>query len=406
MLTNEAFLRSVFRGEWQSAHITSFMEDPNDPNLDRKKWMGGHARERLAWAIPVRNNYFTVSLFAADEKGVARRRKALFRQMPLVVVDDVDGVKVTIERATALLGDPSYALMTSHGNMQFGYLFESPITDRHAAEALVDEMIKRGLTTDGVDPGMRGVTRYVRLPVGRNTKAKYGPQGYTTHMVEWNPDQKHSAEGMAKRLGFSLFAEAAARRRAEEVMQSGLKGERGSDALLAALEVLDLVKTNVRSKADAVEITCPFLEDHTGNADTGTAYMRGGGGIACHHGHCRTRTRGDYVKRICADLDKLGTPEAEAAIYNLTAHAELRRELRVTARKLIKDHYMPDAITNRLKEVVKNNGVATDVSRVEIEEAMKWAYEDARAERNREAAAVITKTLYYNMKTGKMEERL
>ena len=403
MITNEEFLRAVFGEDWKSAHLTSFHEDPTDPNLDRRRWMGGHAAHRLPWAIPTRNNYFTVSQFGLDEKGVARRRKALFKKMPLVVVDDVDEVKVSSRTAFSLLGSPSYRLETSPGNEQLGYLFNLAIEERHAAEALVDEMIKRGLTSDGVDPGMRGVTRYVRLPVGSNNKAKHGPLGFRTKLLEWNPEHRHNPRWMAKELGFDLGTEALLRRRAEEIMTAGLKGERGSDALLAALELLDLVKP-IGKRADTVEITCPFLEEHTGNVDTGTAYMRGGGGIACHHGHCRTRQRGDYVKRVCNMLSAMGTPEAEAAIYNLTAHAELRKELRVTAKGLILNFLPPDAVRDRLEKIVRREGVAQEIREVEIEEALRWAYKEVtdkeKASRPGEEFKVV---LRYNAETKKLE---
>jgi hypothetical protein len=187
-------------------------------------------------------------------------------------------------------------------------------------------MIRRGLTADGTDPGMRGVTRYVRLPVGSNTKAKYGVGGFLHVLHEWHPELRHSPAALGNRMGFDLLAAAAARRRAQEQLMEGLKGERGQDALLAALAHIGLVKHGTE-RADRVEITCPFLDQHTSNADTGTAYMFGGGGIACHHGHCVKRQRGEYVKRICEELGKLATPEAEAAIYNLTSVADVRRRM-------------------------------------------------------------------------------
>lgn len=326
MVSNKQFIDAIFGDAASRVHLACFIEDPTTPDLDRRKWAGGSAAEKLEWAIPSRNNYFTVSVFRPDTDGRQRRRKALFDFMPLVVVDDVDGVKVKSEVAEAMLGVPSYRLETSPGNEQWGYVFDEPITDRYEAEALVDEMIRRGLTVTGNDPGMRGVTRYVRLPVGRNTKGKYGPEGWSTVLREWNPDRRHCPHTMAHRFGIDLKKIAEARRRVHETEMAGLRGNLGDDALLIALRMLGLVKDG-SERQDRVLITCPFIDQHTNNDDTGTAYMFGGGGIACHHGHCVNRPRGIYVKRVCDMLGREGTPEAEAAVFNLTSVADCRRSM-------------------------------------------------------------------------------
>jgi hypothetical protein len=68
---------------------------------------------------------------------------------------------------------PSYQFETSPGNHQVGYLLDPPEIDRAKVERLLDAMVRGGLAMDGADPGMRGVTRYARLPVGWNNKAKH-----------------------------------------------------------------------------------------------------------------------------------------------------------------------------------------------------------------------------------------
>jgi hypothetical protein len=369
---NLTFLQAVFGAEWERAHLACFSGDPTSADLDRRVWAGGAAKEKAAWAIPTRNNYFTVSLFDRDVEGIARRRKALFRSMHIVVVDDVDGKKVRPETALRLLGAPSYRLETSPGNEQWGYLFDEPLQDRFAGELLVDAMVKEGLTITGNDPGMKGVTRYVRLPVGRNGKAIYGASGFATILREWAPERRYSPATLAAPFGIPDLADAAsvARRRAE-MEREGLDG-RGEDALLHALDILGLVKFT-RHRGDVVDITCPFVGMHTMRADNGTAYMKDGGGIACHHGHCQGKTRGEYVKKICEELSALGTPEAESAIYNLTSLANLRRSLRVAAIGLMSRG--ADDVAGRVMQIARADIDDEDVAHAEVNAAMRWARE-------------------------------
>jgi hypothetical protein len=398
MIANKEFLAIVFGDEADSAHVTAFIDDPTSGTLDRRKWMGGKASSRLEWCTESRNTYFTVSTFNDDDDGVARRRKALFRAMPLVVVDDV-GPKVQPGVCLEMLGEPSYRLETSPGNEQWGYLFNEPITDRWAAEVLVDEMIRRGLTADGTDPGMRGVTRYVRLPVGSNTKAKYGPQGFAHFLHDWKPSLLHDPYALARRMGFDLATAAAARRRAHEVTLEGVKGNKGEDALLAALELLGLVKHS-GTQEDKVEITCPFLDEHTGRADNGTAYMAGGGGIACHHGHCRNRQRGDYVKKVCEELGKMGTAEADAAIHNLTSVAVIRKEMFGTATAVLR-RLDPEGRAKVIAVGVRE-GMEHAVAELHADEMIKKASETLRQEElgNR---PVVGRVARRNPVTGKLE---
>jgi hypothetical protein len=100
----------------------------------------------------------------------------------------------------------------------------------------------------------------------------------------------------------------------------------------------------------------------------------------------------------------MGTPEAEAAIYNLTAHAELRKELRVTAKGLILNFLPPDAVRDRLEKIVRREGVAQEIREVEIEEALRWAYKEVtdkeKASRPGEEFKVV---LRYNAETKKLE---
>lgn len=54
--------------------------------------------------------------------------------------------------------------------------------------------------------------------------------------------------------------------------------------------------------ADGVgwDVICPWIDEHTGREDTGTAYWPASGGFKCHHGHCETRNWRD-LRQYCED---------------------------------------------------------------------------------------------------------
>lgn len=360
-VTNEDFLRALFGEDWPQAHVTAFHGDPNDggetkaqQDKARFRWIGNHAARILRGFRPGENQYYVVSLFHEDyadrATGRATRRKAMFKSMALVVVDDVtteelgDGKKVDARTVLAKWGEPSFRLLTSPGNEQWGYLFDQPLADRLLAETLVHEMIARGLTADGKDPGMSGVTRYVRLPGGTNRKAKYGEHGFKCQLLAWHPERRFSPHDLAARWGFDLEAvaatmreperaqapqreppgewrmewanllndsdhEHAARFKPEDLAWDGTHGSVEEDPLLQGLVLLRLVKE--RRGPGQFEITCPFVHEHTKHADTGTAYMPKGG-IACHHGHCVGRKRVEYAGEVAKRLKRLRSPAAQS----------------------------------------------------------------------------------------------
>jgi hypothetical protein len=131
-----------------------------------------------------------ISSFRPGADGVVYRRKENFAACHVIMVDDV-GTKVPEYRLE--LG-PSYQFETSPGNHQVGYLLDPPEIDRAKVERLLDEMVRSGLAMDGADPGMRGVTRYARLPVGWNNKAKYVERlgaPFVHQIVTWEPGLIH-----------------------------------------------------------------------------------------------------------------------------------------------------------------------------------------------------------------------
>ena len=88
-VSNEHFLSALFGDQAPWVHVTDFTHDPNDVPKEEhlKAWKGDYFCRYHFQAQS--NQYFTISLFYADEHQQARRRKALFRSTPVIVLDDV-----------------------------------------------------------------------------------------------------------------------------------------------------------------------------------------------------------------------------------------------------------------------------------------------------------------------------
>lgn len=169
-ISNARFLEWLFgRDKWEQAHVCGFDGDPMTTADTPGYWMGGRAKDHLAHLDPNWNNYYCVSLFSGHV-----RRKSEFLALHVLGIDDV-GVKVEAQKALDLLGEPSYRIETSPGNEQWGYRLAPPIVDLARAERLQTRLTDvLGGRVRAPDPGHRAVTRYMRLPVGRNLKRSLG----------------------------------------------------------------------------------------------------------------------------------------------------------------------------------------------------------------------------------------
>ena len=306
-VSNENFLQAVFNTDAKRAHVTGFKEDPT--TLDQKGlrscWAGGEAQSELPYHTTF-NTFFTISVFHPDPiSGRSRRRKVQFDQCYCIVLDDVglrglQGTSAKVEADRVKL-KPSWALETSPGNWQIGYIVRGTDgihgdTRGGKVNALLDALVANGLVTDGKDPGMKGVTRYVRLPVGKNTKAKYGTAGHNHVMGSWKPDRCYSLEDIADAYDVRAEFDMAA-----DDLNAPVAGNFDADNDWLA-DVL--IRTGHVHSYDEQKklwhVTCPFIEEHTGRSDTGTAYL-GTGRWTCHHGHCIDRDHQEFTDKVRAD---------------------------------------------------------------------------------------------------------
>lgn len=232
-----------------------------------------------------KNRYITVSVFEDD-----RRRKSDFVAMVAIMVDD-PGTKVPFENIAL---PPTYWVETSPGNYQAWYFLSEPITDREYAESIVNAMIAQGLSKDGSDPGMKGVTRYGRLPGGWNNKESLKTPHRVTAYEDTRGCNYYTAEEIIDAYDLDLDA-------VGHLSGGSIEGSIDQidrlvvthDPIYKIFEKADLIKYQ---NGEKIEVTCPWVDTHTDGVDNGTALLiqpGGGLGFQCHHGHCEHKTLKD-----------------------------------------------------------------------------------------------------------------
>ena len=269
-----------------------FYQDPNNIPTGKSGicWTGGHFKD--VGLIPNSNQFYTVSLFESDDLGKANRRKANFKACYVIALDDVKE-KLPVAQVQRL-PPPSIVLKSSLHSEQWLYLLSKPCSDSDKIDNLHDGLIKNGLAPDGRDPGQKGVTRYLRLPEGCNTKAKrieenngLAPQ---CEVVVWQPERKYSLEQLAKPFEVDINAPR------EDKRVDGATNL--PDHPLLHCETINIKRTVSNGRFD---ITCPWIDEHTGADDSGTAVFTnsdGTIGFKCHHGSCEALTGKDLLCEI------------------------------------------------------------------------------------------------------------
>ena len=315
-ITNEQFLYGIFGDYWPYAHVTAFGQPPNELGDNRGVWIGGWYKDGNADTIREQNSYFVISLFTPDDRGRAVRQKERLSGTYVITVDDVGeggSAKVPPHRLEQLgWPEPSYKLETSPGNEQWGYLLFAPCTNRTLVEAIVKKLIAGGLTADGKDPGMKGVTRYVRLPQGVNNKTIYDPE-WKVRLNDWQPQRRFPVEELARRLGLDPNAPDTASLGAAEISAidqcHDALNDWPDDPVLDALMDLGYWQESQGGKQMTI---CPNYAEHTDRETEPVAYFRNGaggkgGGLSCFHGHCEQITRRrDVAKLLIKEYERAG----------------------------------------------------------------------------------------------------
>tara|TARA_R110000764_G_scaffold1490_1_gene5915 strand:+ start:2511 stop:4889 length:2379 start_codon:yes stop_codon:yes gene_type:complete len=282
-VTNKEFLTTLFGDEWDRAHITSFPDDPNDITIDRRAicWAGGLAKSELASMGKADNQYFTISLFNFDEKkGKARRAKDLFDACFVIVADDVRE-KLPVEMVEKL-PLPTYKMHSSSGSEQWGWVLSEPCESRDMVDNLLDGLVAKGLAPTGRDPGMKGVTRYVRLPEGVNSKSSRLVDGapFQCYISEWNPLLNYPIESLAAVFDIDLSAG-----RHNMVVDAADE----SSPLVLGHPLWPHLTVTGYGDDGWVRVDCPNADKHSSADASGGAFRIAEDGhveYQCHHGAC------------------------------------------------------------------------------------------------------------------------
>lgn len=301
---NAEFLNALFGVDAPFVHVTDFDYDPGDIPADRHLWAWkGDFFSRYNMHANT-NQYFTISCFNQDDQGTARRRKALYRHTPVIVLDDVKEKLSMVE--VSKLPSPSWILETSPGSEQWGYILNTPCTDRGMVENLLDGLVANGLAPDGKDPGMKGVTRYVRLPEGVNTKKKkmINGQPFQCQITHWQPFNTVTIEQLAQPFLVNLH---------QPRRESRVDGA-ADVADHPLVNIPDVIHVKEIRSAGRFDITCPWVADHTGAEDNGAAVFTNSDntiGFKCHHGNCQGHTGKHLLDHIEAEVPGFGRQFAE-----------------------------------------------------------------------------------------------
>ena len=285
---NAAFLAAVFAsaGEDETVAVCSKPGDPTDGT-----WVALDAKT-VGQSCPVSsNNYFNCSSFQRTSDGALRATAEQVARFHVLLLDDV-GTKVLLAAVAGL--EPTYAIETSLGNFQYGYVLETPLECLEEIAALQDAVADAELC----DKGAKGATRWARLPYAINGKEKHRVEGrpYQCKLSQWSGRRFSLSELYdGFKLGTKppvsnvlLTRRHISRARPTNISHEVFTPKLDENPIITALKKHSQYRGE--TKAGVHEIICPWVEQHTDQVDTGTAYFEPTetypmGGFKCHHSH-------------------------------------------------------------------------------------------------------------------------
>ena len=280
-ITNKEFVQALAGDDWERVPISwgedSWYVRPAGKNIDKP-------------AIET-SNYMTCSIFRPAEDGRFARKKELFERQFVFPVDDV-ATKINEGALRLTMPPATYELETSPGNFQFGYKLIGAADARKLA-AVVDAIVgNKTINPPGTDPGMKGVTRVARLPVGSNNKEKVrkanGGKGWPHRLWVWEPSRAYTIEELADWLDVDLSEAALARYRDAGSTRRATAEEMTADPILRLFDMKGMLVDPEPNDNGFVTVLCPWRDEHSAGAEN-AGYLPGLGGYKCHHGHCESR---------------------------------------------------------------------------------------------------------------------
>jgi hypothetical protein len=279
-VTNDDFLQAIFGSTFSTA-FPLVCKKPGNPDITgfrAMKWPCNTSDSEQNW-------YCSPSLHSVDSTGLFRAKKETAVSAHAVMLDDI-GTKVAADRVASC--PPSWAIQTSPGNYQYGYILAEPITEFIVVDQLKEQLIAAGLCDSGATGG---TARWMRLPVAINGRPKYGNPSPRCKLVQWRPELRYTVAEIKSSLGLNQTqSNTVTHNKLSPVSTQHATEQLSGDAalMIEALTTKGLYKCNLgQGKHD---ITCPWVEQHTDAIDNGTAYFEPSphypsGGFKCHHSH-------------------------------------------------------------------------------------------------------------------------
>lgn len=167
-MTNSDFLAEVYGslGDSEFGWVTTFRADPGDaPPLvwGGRFYKGTPNQAALIDRAREDNTYFCTAVLRPTEDGEFFRRKDCFVRLAVLTLDDVPMEEID---------NCSYAIQTSPGKYQVGVFLDCDDPDtynRQLIDRVMSALAARGRSNDASG---NACVRYVRLPVGMNTKPR------------------------------------------------------------------------------------------------------------------------------------------------------------------------------------------------------------------------------------------
>lgn len=198
-MTNSDFLAEVYGDLAPSEFgwVTTFRADPGTapPSVWQGRFYKGTEKQaNLIDQAGLDNCYFCTGILKPTDDGEFLRRKDAFERLSVLVLDDVPIEDVD---------NCSYALQTSPGKHQVGIFLDpddKDCYDRALIDRVMSSLAARGRSNDASG---NACVRYVRLPVGTNTKPRAaGP--WQVQLVIWAPRVRWTLADACAAVGIDL----------------------------------------------------------------------------------------------------------------------------------------------------------------------------------------------------------
>ena len=312
----QEFLREMHKNIPKGSCVM-YCQFRGDPNAEQRGKWRSRPLTKLSDLDDKANVYLTVSAMKQDENGRIRRRKENFAAGLLLMIDDLGdgpGAKFPLSIIDKL--EPTCLIETSPDNFQAIYMFDHPVENQKTFDRLIKAFIEKEFL--GGDPGMAGVNRVFRPPIGVNDKPKYGGWTVKGNSPKWS--NRYSVEEIAKAFDLDMTP---SRRVPHGATVSKPDNIRAFIDTRRVIRSAGMLKSEEPNADGWIDIRCPWTEEHTGGVDNGAAIREPAeendwyGAFRCHHGHSDgkgwkelTQWLNDQIEEVLASINK-NAPEWE-----------------------------------------------------------------------------------------------